>query len=50
MKGVVFVCKERLLETSEPLLIVQSNCVMLTKCVFFRFSRPGNALSKFCAK
>lgn len=24
--------------------------MILTKCVFFKFSRPGNSLSKFCAR
>ena len=28
---------------------VHRSCVMLTKWVFFKFSRPGNSLSKFCA-
>ena len=30
-------------------LYVHKSCVMLTKCVFLRFSKPGNSLSKFCA-
>lgn len=32
------------------LIVVHKSCVMLTKWVFFKFSSPGNALSKFCAK